>query len=96
MSRLDNDLVCPFCSQIRGGVLSLGIHIHLTHYNKEQEFAQMICDSRVLSLKQKYEAKNKDRRVASSIARDNSIRVRYYKTSRSNYKMPQEFRFLYL
>lgn len=96
MGRLDNDLVCPFCGQIRGGVLSLGIHVAMTHYNKEREFAQMICDNRIVSLKRRYESKSKDKRVASSIARANSMRVRYYKTGRSNYRMPIEFHFLYL
>lgn len=93
MSRIDNDLVCPCCFEIRGSVLSLGCHISAHHRGREGWFAQMVCNNDILSCKESYKAMNKDKRVAAAIAERFGRAVRYYKTGKTNYKMPQEFRF---
>lgn len=93
LSRLDNDLVCPFCHETRGGILSLGIHVSEKHDGRQAWFAQMVCDGNIVSLKQSYQSKNKDKRVAASIAGLDGRSVRYYRTGCSNYRMPEEFRF---
>ena len=92
LSRLDNDLVCPYCYETRGGVLGLGIHVSEIHNSRQGWFAQMVCDSGIVS-KQSYQSKNKDKRVAASIAGLDGKSVRYYRTGCTNYRMPEEFHF---
>lgn len=93
MTRRNDGLCCPWCNEIRSGVMSLGIHISNTHQEKQKEFAQRICDNNIISLKRPYQSRNKDHKIAGSIAKFNSIDVRYYKTGKSNYNMPKEFHY---
>ena len=89
------ELFCPYCENTRVGMLSLAVHVSIEHNEKITDFVYCANSNEIRTngnLKHKISHRAR-RTILYPIACSCGIKIRYEKTEKSNYNMPQEFHF---